>query len=172
MNYNVKSEIITGNGRNRYDVTIVRGGSLNIFTTIPVFDDKRVFFDNNEKIQISYYFGQFVYTFDVAFVGIVEENKDNIYQFSILGVEIEKNFRKEQRRNVSFKAVFLNLEGIDFAHILDISEGGMRIETERPIRVKTIEVFFEEGNDKVVRRGDVVWAKEFGDKYQYGVKFN
>lgn len=184
MNFNVKSEIIFPNHTRRYDVTILKGGNMDIYTDIPLVDqNNRMIFQQGQTLQISYYFGQFAYVFDVVFQETIKEIQKKVelnreyevevemYHFLIRGVEIEKNLRKEQRRNVSYEAALLTAEGIDHVKIVDISEGGAKIETKKIIQGNYIDLFFEEDEKKFAFQGKAVWGKQEGSVYYYGIKF-
>lgn len=184
MNFNVKSEIIFPNHTRRYDVTILKGGNMDIYTDVPMVDKyNRMTFQKGQTLQISYYFGQFAYVFDVVFQETIKEMQKKVelnreYEeeiemcyFLIRGVEIEKNLRKEQRRNVSYEAVLLTIEGIDHVKIVDISEGGAKIETNKLLQGNYVDLFFEEEEKKFAFQGKAVWGKQEGSVYYYGIQF-
>ena len=140
-----------------------------LFTSIPKKNDQVVTFNEKDELRISYFFGEFNYNFLVEFSEFLEEEK--LYKFIINEVLIEKNMRKEKRESVELNAMIMDSKSMYYAKILDLSEKGMKIETDYPILKKKIEVYFanKEG-DPTKRKGKIVWVKEGKDYFYYGIK--
>lgn len=169
MIYSIDAELLSDRYEHSLGITIIKGNNLNLFTSIPKKNGHVITFKEKDEMRISYFFGEFHYNFQVEFKEFLEE--ENLYKFIINEVAIDKNFRKEKRENVELNALILDAKSMYYGKILDLSEQGMKIETDRPIFKKKIEVYFANGEgDSVKRKGKVVWSKEGKDYFYYGIK--
>lgn len=169
MIYSIDAELLSDKYEHSLGITMVKGNNLNLFTTIPKKNGQIVSFNQKDEMRISYYFGEFHYTFQVEFDELLTE--EQLYKFIINEVVVEKNLRKEKRENVELNALILDAKSMYYGKILDLSEQGMKIETDRPILKKKIEVYF--GNttgDAMKRKGKVMWSKEGTGYFYYGIK--
>lgn len=182
MKYNVKSEMIFPNHSRRYDVHIMKGNNVEMFTSVPYYgEDQRIRLTAGQEIKISYYFGQFAYVFDVKFKGSVFENERHpvtysqeqveYFHFEITGVEIEKNARKEQRRNVDLEGVLLSEFGTCLVRIVDLSDSGAKIQCTDVLPCNVIDVFYEENTQKLAFHGEVLWSRVEDEFVYYGIRF-
>lgn len=169
MIYSIEAELLSENYEHSLGITIVSGNNLNLFTSVPKKNGHIIAFNEKDEMRISYFFGEFHYNFQVEFKAFLEE--EGLYKFIINEVSIEKNFRKEKRENVELNALILDAKSMYYGKILDLSEQGMKIETDRPIFKKKIEVYFAENNgNPSKRKGKIVWSKEGKEYFYYGIK--
>lgn len=169
MIYSIDAELFSELHEHGLGITIVNGNNLNLFTSIPKKDGQTVTFKEKDEMKITYFFGEFHYNFLVEFKEVLEE--ESLYKFVINEVGVEKNFRKEKRENVELNALILDAKSMYYGKILDLSAQGMKIETDRPISKKKIEVYF--ANTESIankRKGKVVWSKEGKECFYYGIK--
>lgn len=171
MNTSVQSEIYSASLDKRFDVVISEMKNMRIITSVPQRKGNDITFPSEELLTVSYFFGHFKYSFDVHYLESIEKNGVKQYVFAIVKADIDNNFRKEMRKNVEFRAVYWTKEGISFAMILDISPSGLRIQTDKPFKDRTMELYFNEkdfnGTKKI--KGTIIWEKKVKNKYEYGL---
>lgn len=168
MIYSIDAELLSSMFEHSLGIKIVRGNNLNLFTSIPVKNGESVTFDIKEEMKISYFFGSFHYIFNVEFEQFVED--ESLYKFVINEVTIEKNYRKHKRDVVQLDALILDSKDMYYATILDISDKGVKIETDRPLSRKKVDVIFaKQDGTSVKRKGKVMWKKEGKDTFYYGL---
>lgn len=138
-----------------------------IKSTIPKKRNIPVTFSNDDELIISYFFNQFVYSFKVSFI---ERNEEN-YFFKIDQASIDKNMRKEKRSNVEYKAIFENKKETQFGTVLDISENGLKLRTNKPIKQKKIELNITGKDLKSFKiYGEIRWEKKNKkNNFDYGI---
>lgn len=160
---------LNGSKRNA-DVRLVEIKNDILITTIPKFSGDSFFFSLHEQVRLSYFLGQHVYEYDLVFENVVSTaSNEPGYRFRATRMEMKKNIRKFIRSNVFQEAIFLDFNGVEFAHVLDRSEEGLKIQTWRPIKTKEVELSVNVDGDIDVVRGYIQWQKEVDGKYQYGL---
>lgn len=168
MVYSIEAELMSKAFEHALGVTIIKGNNLNLFTTVPKKNGDDISFQQSEELSLSYFFGDFQYNFKIEFVKFVED--ELLLKFVINEVSIEKNMRKRKREIVELNALILDSKGMYYGTVLDLSDNGMKIETDMPINKKKVEVHFSNENKTSLRKGKVVWEKKGANKNYYGIK--
>lgn len=169
----MNAEVFKVNSNYKLDINIIQFNDDLILTTIPKNSDFSVFFSQEDEVIISIYDDQNFYLFNSNFSKLKSLNHNHFFQFKINHLTKIPNKRKEFRQNVNLPAIFNYLQetAINFATILDISETGMRIETNRPIHERQLSLSFDKQKYRQNAKAEVVWSKVEGKKFLYGLQF-
>jgi hypothetical protein len=166
------AEIQLNGSKRNADVEVLEIKNDVIITSIPHLNGDRFFFSPLERVKMSYFIGQHVYQYEMIFENIIAtESGVSGYRFRTVFVELHKNMRQESRRNVSQEAVFLNWNGLEFAHVLDRSNEGLKFQTWRRVKTMQVELNINIDGKIDVVRGEIAWEKEEDGKFFYGLKF-
>lgn len=173
MNYLIDAELSSERFDSALKVKIISGNNKTLVTSIPDKSGEVIKFAEKEEVKVSYYHGEFVYSFALIFHEKIEADGEEHYEFTIDEVLIDNNYRKHKREIVEFKGLIMNSREIIYCTILDVSDSGMKFETELPIDKRKIELHYaDEQNNTLKTKGKIVWSKKVSDtKFQYGFKF-
>jgi len=160
------------NGSNRNaSVRVLEIKNDILVTSIPKLNGDLFFFLPNESVSLSFFLGRHVYEYDLHFENVVSISNNQIgYRFRTVRVEMKINDRKFARSYVSQEAIFFNFSGISFAHVLDRSDEGLRIQTWNPLQAREIELNIHVNGSIELVRGEVKWHKQIDGMYQYGLQ--
>lgn len=153
------------NKEKKVDLQIIKLN--NKFMYVSFLDESPFLFKKEDVYTITHTVGQFVYLFTVLF----SEFSTIVYKFEIKHIEIIKNVRRDPRINVDLDAIYWVDEQLYHARILDISNRGVKIETEFPLTREIVELFFKKEKEMETAKGEVVWKKKMNNKFQYGIQF-
>lgn len=167
----LKTAVIFSSNRKVADVKIYQETTTDIITIIPTANERFIFFYPKENLTIQIMEDEKIHNYQVCFKEIKLIQNLPYYVFQIVESEVFENNRKETRQFVEYEAVYSNFEKIGYATILDLSKTGAKIETNFPVKGNVLELHFNEGSSTKVCAGTIVWAKQEGDKYFYGLKF-
>ena len=174
MNYHIDAELSSKRFHSSLKVQIISGNNKTLVTSIPKKNGEAIFFEKDDEIKISYYHGEFVYSFSLLFNETIKsEEGESLYEFIIDEVLIDNNYRKDKRKIVEYKGLIMNAKSIVYAEILDVSSSGLKLETETPVdKKRKLEIHYADENNQTVKlKGKIVWTKKISDtKYQYGFK--
>lgn len=173
MNYHIDAELCSKRYDSSLKVKIISGNNRTLVTSVPQKNGETIFFEKDEELKISYYHGEFVYSFSLSYNDTIVDNGESLYEFIIDEVLIDNNYRKHKREIVEYKGLIMNSKSIIYVNILDISLSGMKFETEVPLdKKRKIEIHYaNDKNETIKLKGKIVWSNKLSDtKYQYGFK--
>jgi hypothetical protein len=84
--------------------------------------------------------------------------------------QVVSNFRKEKRTYVHYSGFYLTNDNVGPVTILDLSDSGMRIESEHPILDREIEIQYTKDGKECMIYGEIVWNKRSNQGFQYGLR--
>lgn len=171
MIYSIDAELMSPKFEHALSIRIISGNNLNLYTSIPMKSNEYVVFQKNDTVNISYFYGEFHYIFNVEFSEINES--ENLYVFVINEVAIEKNLRKHKRELVELNALILDSKNMYYATVLDMSDKGLKLELNNQIQKKKVNIHFI-GKDGISQKckGKIVWETANNGKYYYGILTN
>lgn len=167
---NVHAEIDSERFDENFDILIVAGQEMKFLTTIPFLNGEKVRFLDNEELKINYYFGDLMYSVDVVYLEKLQE-KNELYTFFIKEIRIDNNKRTTKRKNVKLRGTFWDGEIFNLCDILDMSESGLKIKTEKCIHKEDIIIYYGIEGKPISKRAKIVWNKEEYGVYFYGLQF-
>lgn len=165
------AEIQLNGSKRNANVRLIEIKNDTIITTVPKICGDSFFFTPFEQVRLSYFLGQHVYEYDLVFENVVAASAhETAYRFRAKRMEMKKNVRKTMRSNVFQEAIFFNFNGIEFAHVLDRSDDGLKFQTWHPVKLKEVDLSVNVDGEIEVVRGRIKWQKTVDGKYQYGLQ--
>lgn len=151
---------------------IIDDNDHKILTAVPKTRGEFIFFHPSEELFLQYFSESFIYSYTVFFREIKLIKNKIYYVFDVVSFEVIENNRIESRSSAEHQAVLSDNSRSRVVTILDISGSGLKIESKSAIENTHITVYFEKGNKDFSATGKVVWKKNSGDHFLYGVKTN
>lgn len=166
------SEISFFNSCKKYDVYIIGLNDDIMLTTIPKTSNESIYTEPNTELILSSSSKYCVYTFKVNLIKIKHINNTYFYEFKIINSNYSDNCRSESRKNVEFPAVYRNKEEtkMKFAKVIDVSENGLKIETDNDIFDNIVDISFKQNSDVETKRLQITWKKQNKGIFYYGLK--
>jgi len=172
MDYYIDAELLSSKFNSALKVKIISGNNKTLVTNIPYQNNEKVTFTSEEEVSVSYYHGEFVYSFSLLFNEEIASDDHQYYEFLIEEVHIENNYRKTKREIVEYQGLIMIPKDIIYTTVLDISDTGLKFETSKPIGKSKIELHYANDKNETIKiKGKIVWSKKINEKkYQYGLK--
>lgn len=166
------AEIFSSNSERKFNIHIIKHVNDTIITTIPKLKNEIIGFLPEETIYITIPSGTFIYSFEVSFEKIQKINKEFFYNFNVIYESKKENVRRDKRVQTDLPAVlkFPQTEIPSFAQIIDLSQNGFRIETNKSIPRRIFNISYENGVKSEIKRVKIAWSKKVNNMYQYGLQ--
>lgn len=166
------AEIISDDHRVLANVSIIKADEETVLTLVPRGSTGApVTFPSNQAYNLIYSTHEYIYFYKVTFDAITLHEGNPCYRYGVVESKPLLNNRKEERKNVEYQAVISDFKQVGIVTILDISDSGMKIESDQPIDSLFIELFYDEANIAKRAKGEIIWTKRDQEKdvFYYGV---